>query len=61
VISLDTARRQAAEFGVTLHDEVSHLLVHGILHLLGYDHQVVADAARMRKREDALLGPAHHH
>ena len=61
VISMDTAGRQAVEDGVTLQDEVSHLLVHGILHLLGYDHERKRDAAVMRAREDAILGPAHHH
>jgi probable rRNA maturation factor len=35
--------------------EVAHLLTHGLLHLLGYDHEEAAGAARMRSREDALL------
>lgn len=61
VISMETARRQASEYGLSLDDEVAHLLVHGILHLLGHDHEVADDAARMRAREDAILGPAHHH
>jgi probable rRNA maturation factor len=61
VISLETARAQAAEHRILLRDEVAHLLVHGILHLLGYDHERARDAAVMRTREDALLGPAHHH
>jgi probable rRNA maturation factor len=61
VISLDTARRQAVGYAQALGDEVSHLLVHGVLHLLGYDHQEPDDAAIMRAREDAILGEAHHH
>lgn len=61
VISLDTARRQAAEYGLALQDEVSHLLVHGVLHLLGYDHEQHDDAEIMRAHEDAILGAAHHH
>jgi probable rRNA maturation factor len=61
VISVETARRQAREYGVTLQAELSHLLVHGILHLLGYDHVRPGDARNMRHREDAILGPAHHH
>ncbi len=61
VISLDTARRQAAEQGVSLQDETAHLLVHGILHLLGYDHERASDAAVMQAREEAVLGGAHHH
>jgi probable rRNA maturation factor len=61
IISMDTARRQADEYGVSMHDEVSHLLVHGILHLLGYDHELADDERRMRAREDAILGETHHH
>ncbi len=61
VISLDTARRQAVEYAQPLRDEVSHLLVHGVLHLLGYDHEQPDDAAIMRAHEDAILGEAHHH
>jgi probable rRNA maturation factor len=61
VISIDTARRQAAEHSIELQDEVSHLLVHGILHLLGYDHELADDAAAMRLQEEEILGAAHHH
>jgi len=61
VISLDTARRQAREYGQSPQDEVAHLLVHGILHLLGYDHAEPDDERVMRAREDAILGGAHHH
>jgi probable rRNA maturation factor len=62
IISAETARRQAGEYGVALQDEVAHLLVHGILHLLGYDHERPGDERVMREREDAVLGPtAHHH
>lgn len=61
VISVDTARRQAVEYGQDLQDESAHLLVHGILHLLGYDHEQPDDEAVMRGREDAILGGAHHH
>jgi probable rRNA maturation factor len=62
IISLDTARRQASEHGLALDDEVSHLLVHGVLHLLGYDHVDPDDERLMRSHEDAILGArAHHH
>jgi len=61
IISVDTARRQATEYVISLQDEVAHLLVHGILHLLGYDHEEAADAEVMRLHEDAILGGAHHH
>ena len=61
IVSAETARRQAAENGITLDDEVAHLVVHGILHLLGYDHEDPPDAEAMRAREDAVLGGAAHH
>jgi probable rRNA maturation factor len=62
IISVETARRQALEHGLALQDEAAHLLVHGILHLLGYDHEDPDDAAVMRSHEDAILGVhAHHH
>jgi probable rRNA maturation factor len=61
VISVETARRQAREARVTLRDEVAHLLVHGILHLLGYDHVRARERDVMRAREEAILGRAHHH
>ncbi len=60
VISYPTAARQAEEAGHSAHDEVSHLLVHGILHLLGYDHASAAAARVMREREDELLGGTAH-
>ena len=56
-ISVPTAVRQAAEIGHGLEDEVAHLLVHGILHLCGYDHEGGGDeAVRMRSREEHYLG-----
>jgi probable rRNA maturation factor len=62
IISVDTARRQATEYCLALQDELAHLLVHGILHLLGYDHEVTSDEEIMRRHEDAILGEhAHHH
>lgn len=57
VISMETARRQARERGRPLDEEVGALLVHGVLHLLGYDHERSAAAARemfAREREVAL-------
>ena len=56
VISLDTAARQAAARGATPADEVRVLLAHGILHLLGYDHErSPAEARRMFAKQRALL------
>ena len=55
VISLDTARRQAKERGESLGREADRLLVHGLLHLLGYDHErSAAEARRMQRRERSL-------
>jgi len=55
VIAYPVAERQAQEAGRSAGDEVAHLLVHGILHLLGYDHAEGADERRMRAREEELL------
>jgi probable rRNA maturation factor len=56
VISVDTARKQAAERGHTLGDEAERLLVHGVLHLIGYDHERSAvEARRMQRKERACL------
>lgn len=56
VISIPTARKQALEAGHTLNDELAALLVHGILHLCGYDHERSAnEATRMQRRERAIL------
>jgi len=61
VISVDTAKQQAATYGVALQDELAHLLVHGVLHLLGYDHETPEDAAAMRLQEEAVLGAVARH
>jgi len=56
VISIDTARRQASELGHSVDHELRVLLVHGLLHLLGYDHETgPADAAEMQAAEKKLL------
>ncbi len=56
IISLETATRQAKERGVATRDEVMMLLAHGLLHLLGWDHQTDADDKRMRAETDRMLG-----
>lgn len=55
VISLDTAKKQARERGHRLIDEVSFLLAHGILHLIGYDHQTDAEEAEMNEMTRRLV------
>jgi probable rRNA maturation factor len=51
-ISIDTAARQAAEFNHTLEDELRILILHGLLHLAGYDHE--ADSGEMAAQETTL-------
>jgi probable rRNA maturation factor len=55
VISTETAARQAAGLGHTLEVELKVLLVHGLCHLLGYDHIEADDAVEMRALEAELL------
>jgi rRNA maturation RNase YbeY len=56
VISLPTAVRQARQAGRSIDDELAMLLVHGVLHLCGYDHERnQREAARMSRRERALF------
>lgn len=55
VISIPTARRQAKEHGRTIASEVRWLLAHGLLHLLGFDHQNEGEYRRMMARQDVLV------
>jgi probable rRNA maturation factor len=55
IIAPEVALAHASEFGTTPEAELNLLLVHGILHLLGYDHEADADADVMQAREKALL------
>ena len=57
LISYERAIVQAAEYGHPVERELCYLLVHGILHLLGYDHVLEADRELMRQKEEAVLGP----
>jgi probable rRNA maturation factor len=54
-IAYDTCAREATAAGKSLPDHVTHLVVHGFLHLLGYDHVNDADAALMEPLETAIL------
>jgi probable rRNA maturation factor len=54
VISVDAAQRQAVEYGVPLMREVERLLIHGLLHVLGHDHHLPAERARMVRAERKL-------
>ncbi|GAU21166.1 hypothetical protein TSUD_10830 [Trifolium subterraneum] len=56
IISIETAARQAEERGHTLLDEIRILMVHGLLHLLGFDHELSEEAeVEMEKEEELLL------
>ncbi|WP_170782924.1 rRNA maturation RNase YbeY [Ruegeria lacuscaerulensis] len=55
-ISFDTCTREAAEAGKPMDDHVTHLIIHGLLHLLGYDHIRDPDATLMEGLEVEILG-----
>lgn len=55
VLAPDYIARQAGRYGTTPADETRLLVVHGMLHLLGYDHMEEADAALMQPLEDAVI------
>ena len=54
VISVETARRQAAGYDATLEREIERLLIHGILHLLGHDHHRDDERVAMEREERRL-------
>ena len=55
VISLETAERQAIDESHSLEEEVAFLTVHGVLHLLGYDHQTEKEATVMFEKQNTIL------
>lgn len=55
IISVQTARRQAEEAGHELQRELSLLMAHGVLHVLGYDDESETGAAQMRRLQDTVL------
>jgi probable rRNA maturation factor len=57
VISVDTARRQAADYEAPLQREIYRLLIHGVLHLMGHDHAQSAQR-RVMEREERRLAEA---
>ncbi len=56
-VSLETTERQASEYGNSFPEEILRLLIHGLLHLLGYDHEDVPEeeVKRMQEKEDVLF------
>ena len=55
VLAYETTRKEAREQDIALQDHVSHLVIHGVLHLLGLDHAEDAEAERMENLERAAL------
>jgi probable rRNA maturation factor len=55
VISIEKAVEQAEEYGHPLKREIAFLTIHGVLHLLGYDHESDDERLRMRAREEDVL------
>ena len=53
VISVDTAKKGADEFGHSIEDEIKLLFIHGLLHILGYDHET--DNGEMREKEKEII------
>jgi probable rRNA maturation factor len=54
-LAYETLAREADDLGVSLADHYRHLLVHGFLHLIGYDHETDAEAERMEGLETRIL------
>lgn len=54
VISIDTARRQAADYDAPLQRELYRLLIHGLLHVLGHDHEKAGERRAMEREERRL-------
>lgn len=55
MICLPRAREQADEYGHSVERELGYLFVHGLLHLLGYDHEAEEERSTMRAKEEAAL------
>lgn len=54
-ISIDSVRENALEFGVDFDEELNRVMVHGVLHLIGYDDHCDEDIAMMRKKENYYI------
>jgi probable rRNA maturation factor len=57
VVSYPRAVAQAEEYGHSVDRELAYLVAHGVLHVLGYDHEEESERLRMRHREEEALGP----
>jgi probable rRNA maturation factor len=56
-VNLDQARRQTREYSVTVHNEIARLVIHGILHLVGYQDRTKRQKQRMTQLENKYLLP----
>jgi len=54
-ISIDTVKANSEEYGASFHEELHRVIVHGVLHLIGYDDHTEADVAMMRAKENEKL------
>ncbi|MFZ5618742.1 MAG: rRNA maturation RNase YbeY [Pseudomonadota bacterium] len=54
-IAFETCRREAEEQGIAFRDHAAHLIVHGLLHLVGWDHEADDEADRMERLETRIL------
>ena len=55
IISIETALRDAKIGDLPLEDEIDYLMIHGVLHLLGYDHELPGEAEEMREKEKEIF------
>lgn len=55
IVALETTRAEAADLGTRLSDHFRHLVVHAMLHLLGYDHQTDSESKEMERKEVEVL------
>lgn len=54
-VCIDKARRQAKEYGVPVREEILRLVIHGVLHLCGYEDETLSGSMEMHERENAFL------
>ena len=55
ILGFETISRESEDLGIPFNDHLTHLIVHGLLHLFGYDHETEADAALMEPLETKIL------
>ena len=60
VINLHKAQRQAAEYNLDFYEELKKLLIHGLLHLIHYDHETSHQKKKMKAKEKQLLEALRH-